>query len=246
MAHEPYRRIVSDSRRVIVMLHGIIGTPDHFRDFIKLVPADWSVYNLLLDGHGGSVMDFSHTSMEKWHRQVEQLLERLVLRYEDVFIAAHSMGTLFALRAALQHPTKITGLFLMNPCLQVGIKPLALSNAWKVYTGHITPTDTAAQEAQRACSITQSRDLWQYHGWLPRYRELLVEIRRVRPLVKRLTVPCRVYLSRHDELVSPHSQRWLTGNGYITCHFLEQSTHFSYSPADYSHLLAEFERFCHG
>ena len=66
MAHQEYIRIVPGSKYAVLMLHGILGTPDHFRELLPLVPENWSVHALLLDGHGGAVEDFSHTSMEKW------------------------------------------------------------------------------------------------------------------------------------------------------------------------------------
>ncbi|MBR0324808.1 MAG: hypothetical protein IIX11_01590, partial [Selenomonadales bacterium] len=33
----------------VLMLHGILGTPDHFRELLPLVPETWSVHALLLD-----------------------------------------------------------------------------------------------------------------------------------------------------------------------------------------------------
>lgn len=68
--HEEYIRKIPGSKMAVLMIHGIAGTPDHFKPFVSLFPDDWSVYNILLDGHGGGVKDFSATSMEKWKKQV--------------------------------------------------------------------------------------------------------------------------------------------------------------------------------
>ena len=68
--HKEYKRIAQHPETAVLFLHGIVGTPNHFRAFVPLVPEDMSVYNMLLDGHGKGVRDFSHTSMEKWRNQV--------------------------------------------------------------------------------------------------------------------------------------------------------------------------------
>lgn len=244
MAHQPYTRIVPGSSTVLVMIHGIIGTPDHFRDFLPLVPEDWSVYNLLLDGHGGGVREFSASSMDKWKTQVARLVERLCLQYRRVLIAAHSMGTLFAFSEALRHPGKIAGLFLLAAPLQVRIGPLALSNSIKVCFGRVRPDDAQAVAAKAAYGLEADRRLWRYLGWLPRYWELLQEIRRVRRQVSRVQVPCYVYQSRKDELVSAQAVTWLRGNENIHWTFLESSTHFHYRDADFSEILTCFSAFC--
>ena len=66
MKHKEYKRIVPEAETAVLFIHGIAGTPNHFKDFLPLVPKEFSVYNLLLDGHGGKTEDFSKTSMKKW------------------------------------------------------------------------------------------------------------------------------------------------------------------------------------
>ena len=64
MAHEPYFSVKEQADTAILMIHGILGTPDHFKPLLHLVPAEWSVYNILLDGHGKTVSHFANSSME--------------------------------------------------------------------------------------------------------------------------------------------------------------------------------------
>ena len=61
MAHKPVKRIVPGAKTAVILCHGIMGSPDHFRHFIPLIPEDWSVCCLLLDGHGKGVMDFARS-----------------------------------------------------------------------------------------------------------------------------------------------------------------------------------------
>ena len=96
-------------RAAILFVHGILGTPRHFAPFLPYVPASWSVCNLLLEGHGGSVRDFSHAAMAQWKQQVHAALDALLAEHDRVLITAHSMGTLFAIQEALQRP--VTELF---------------------------------------------------------------------------------------------------------------------------------------
>ena len=53
MKHESYERIVPGSDTAVLFLHGILGTPRHFEDFISLVPDSWSFSAPLLPGQIG-------------------------------------------------------------------------------------------------------------------------------------------------------------------------------------------------
>ena len=55
MDHREFIRYLPGSDRAVLLIHGIAGTPAHFWQFLPLIPEDWSVYNVLLDGHGGEV-----------------------------------------------------------------------------------------------------------------------------------------------------------------------------------------------
>lgn len=113
MEHCEYIRYIPGSRDAVLMIHGICGTPRHFDGLIPVIPEGISVYNILLPGHGQDVQAFSDSSMEKWRGYAEKKLELLLQRHQRIFIAAHSMGTLFAIRAAVFHPDRIPGLFLL-------------------------------------------------------------------------------------------------------------------------------------
>ena len=71
MDHSEYIR-VNSSETAVLMIHGIAGTPAHFRELIPVIPEDWAVYNILLDGHGKNVEDFGRSSMQKWKDQYNE------------------------------------------------------------------------------------------------------------------------------------------------------------------------------
>lgn len=237
MAHHEYIRAIPGSTHAVVLIHGILGTPDHFSQLLPLIPNHWSVYNILLDGHGGSVRDFSHTSMRKWKAQVRTLLDDLVRRYDHIIIAAHSMGTLFAIDEAIRRPDQIKQLFLLQVPLYPRLKLKTAATSVLLPFGIIPK---GAQMMQRDCSITLEPYLWRYLGWLPRFWELFRECHATRGQLPLLRVPCSAYQSRLDELVSNRSARELARHSHIHTVVLAHSGHFGYTGADLQRLKDDF------
>ncbi len=128
MEHKEWKRIAEDAETAILFIHGIVGTPNHFGAFVEHIPDNVSVYNMLLDGHGKGVEDFGNTSMEKWEEQVENAVEELARIHEEIYIVAHSMGTLFAIEQAIKSK-KVTKLFLLAVPLKLFIKPRMITNS---------------------------------------------------------------------------------------------------------------------
>ena len=242
MEHKEYKRIVPEAQAAVLFVHGIVGTPNHFAEFVTRVPEGISVWNVLLDGHGGSVRDFSHTSMQKWEAQVRDAVEKLAVSHTEIYIVAHSMGTLFAIDRAIESPT-VKGLFLLAVPLKIAPKPRMLSNLCKVYFDKIKPDDEVAQAAKRCYGIAQDKNPFHYLGWLPRYLELFAKARKTRKRIQELQTPCRVYQSARDELVSTASAKWLSKNENLSVVLLQNSGHYYYTPEDFDFLLNEFENF---
>lgn len=222
----------------VLFIHGILGIPDYFAPFWPLVPGDWSVCNMLLKGHGGSVRDFSAASMDEWKQQVEKTLQALLESHERIVIVAHSMGTLFAIQQALEKP--VAALFLIHVPLKVRIRPELFRISWKVFWGTVRPDDKWALAAERAYGMERDWHILRYLGWIPRYLELFSEIRRTGKMAHRLAVPCQAYLSVLDEMVSPKAGRVFAGNPYVTLTMLEESGHFYCSPEAWKLLLDDF------
>lgn len=242
MEHKEYKRMVSEARVAILFIHGIVGTPNHFREFVERIPESISVWNLLLDGHGGSVRDFSHTSMQKWETQVRDAVEELAVTHTQIYIVAHSMGTLFAIDRAIENE-KVKGLFLLAVPLKIAPKPRMVSNLCKVYFDKIKPDDVVAQAAKRCYGIAQDKNPFHYFGWLPRYLELFAKAREMRRRVQLLQTPCWVYQSLRDELVSKKSAKWFKQNETVSVTELKSSGHYYYAPTDFEFLLKEFGKF---
>jgi len=63
MNSQAYIREIPGAKTAVLMIHGIVGTPEHFAMLYPYVPEDWSIYSIRLAGHGGSVEDFAAASM---------------------------------------------------------------------------------------------------------------------------------------------------------------------------------------
>lgn len=238
MKHAPYIRMAENAETAVLMVHGIVGTPAHFTDLLPVIPESWSIYNILLDGHGGCVEDFSRTSMKKWETQVQTQLDKLLLTHRRVLIVAHSMGTLFAIQEASRCPDRVVGLFLLNVPLIPFVRPSAWVNSIHMALNKHRSTPSA-QAMLADCGVELSPNLLKYLGWIPRFWELLVKIRKTKLLLPQLEVPTFTFQSRHDELVSFRSCNYLEGHPHITNTVLENSGHFGYSGADTALLRAK-------
>ena len=223
----------------VLLIHGILGTPNHFKPLLPLIPDSWSVCNLLLKGHGGSVKDFSHASMTQWKQQVSDSLDGLLAENNRVIIVAHSMGTLFAIQEAIETPA--AGLFLLNVPLKVRITARFFKNVGCILRESADPEDPWSAAALCACSIQRDPRLYRYLGWIPRYLELFAQMRKTRRLVGQLKTPSRIFVSALDEMASPRSGDFFRGNPWVTLKTLPHSGHFYYSPEDLSVLTEAFQ-----
>lgn len=240
MKHKEYKKIYEAAETAILFIHGIVGTPNQFQMFLPLIPEGMSVHNLLLDGHGMTPKEFSHTSMQRWEAQVRQAVDELSHTHRKVCLVAHSMGTLLSVEQALLCK-KINRLFLLAVPLKISIKPQMIFNAHKVYMDKIQPDDREALAAKDSYGIGNDKNLLHYIGWIPRYLELFTKIRQTRKLLHRIDVPCRVYQSARDEMVSIRSRKYLEQNPNICVTTLENSGHYYYDEADRGFLLNEFK-----
>ena len=239
MNHTEYKRIVPGADTAVLLVHGILGSPNHFRELIpleQLVPGDWSVYNVLLDGHLGTVDDFAKSSMNKWRNQVKASFLELSRNHDRVIIVAHSMGTLFAIQLAVEFPEKIPFLFLLGVPLRPHMRPGMMCDCLRMALNKL-PQESVLW---KATSISATEKLWKYVRWIPRYLELFREIGITERMLHQLHTPCTAYQSRKDELVNNLSARVLKSSGKITVHELKDSTHFSYTPADEKRICDDF------
>ncbi len=229
-------REVQGADTAVLLLHGILSAPQFFDFLLPAIPEQYSIYGLLLEGHGGTVNALCHTTLMRWEEQNRVLMARLTAKYKRIFIAAHSMGTLFALRLAEQYPQQIAGMLLLNVPLFPQLSLYGAVGSLLIACGY-QPESPRGRAMQKAFSIAPDARLWRYLGWLPRYAELFEEIRRTRPLLQRLRVPTFAYYACKDELIAQRTLPLLHAAPHIRLGVLRNSSHFYYAPQDQSRIL---------
>jgi len=239
MEHKECIKVCDNATVAILFIHGIAGTPNHFTEFVSLVPNSISIYNLLLDGHGKGVKDFSKTSMKKWESQVTSIVDELSLTHDKIYIVAHSLGTLLAIEQAIKNQ-KVCKLFLLAIPLCLSIKPGMVITALKVYYDKICPDDHKALAAKKSYGIGKDKNIFHYIGWIPRYLELFTKIRQTRKTINELNTVCFAYHSNMDEMVSNRSIVVLGQNPCIHISRLKNSGHYYYDKTDWDFLMNEF------
>ena len=243
MDHQEFIRIVPEAKTAVMFIHGIVGTPNHFRDLlplVELVPEDWSIYNVLLPGHGNSVEDFGKSSMKAWKEHAWRVFEQLSESHERVILAGHSMGTLFSIQMALERPEKVAELFLIAVPLRIGLKAFGVLNLLRLAFDRLDEADPVQNATRRVSSVTTTWMVWKYIPWLPRMWELVQEMHRTAKVIGGLLVPCVAFQSERDELVSNRSRKILEKCDRVEVHNLLHSTHFYYAPEEIATVRQRF------
>ena len=238
--HSEYKRIVPGAENAVLFVHGIVSTPRMFDDYVAAIPADWSVYSLLLPGHGGTVRDFGRHSAKEWRAHVHACLEELRATHARVYIVGHSLGTLLAIREAVRDDRKIAGMLLWCVPLRIWVKPFALvHNALK---GVGLAENTA--ELRSYYGTEQDWRVWRYIRWIPRYVELFQESAAARKAIARVKAPVVAYMARQDELVSLRGAKLLAENPLVQVRELPHSHHHEFPPEDKALLMQALREMC--
>lgn len=240
--HQEYIRIVKGSKTAVLCIHGIVGSPNHFKNMIKVLPDDWSVFCIMLDGHGKTVDDFSETSMQKWIIQVKNTCELLCEKYDNVIIFAHSMGTLLSLNESLNHKDKIKKMILFAVPLRVYLHPSMMSSSMKLVYDKVKDDDVLTLATRDACSVTPDKRIWKYLGWIPRFLELIELVLKTRKIIPKVSVPTYVFQSKKDELVCESAKDYLLNNPNIFVETLDDSGHFYYSESDEEYFISQIKK----
>lgn len=243
MLHDEYIRIVPGAKTAVLMIHGICGTPNHFRGLLPLqdlVPEWCSIYNIALDGHCKEAEDFSKTSMRKWKDQVWRVFAELSESHEQVIMVAHSMGTLFSIQLALEHPEKIPFMFLLAVPLRVRVRLFGVTRIMRYAFGRLDMSKPQDAAMLQVCGVIPTKQLWRYIPWFPRMIELIKEMHFTAKLIPNLSVPAVAYQSDPDEMVSNRSKRILEQNDKIEVRVLNRSTHYYYHADDIPVLRQDF------
>ncbi len=235
--HAPWERC-GDGDTAVLLLHGIVGTPRHFRFLTDSFPSAWSLFALRFIGHGGDVREFGKASMAQWIKQAENEIDTLRQRYRRVILVGHSMGTLIALDIARRCPEKVTALilFAVPVCIRLTLK--APWDLMHVMFERVREDDPSMVATRDAYGVDIDRRFWRYISWVPRYWELFALSHRTRKTIEQIRVPCYAIQSKNDEMVSRRSKAVLARNPSIVVEELPAASHHYYPPEDKAYVCA--------
>lgn len=239
--HRAYILEQPGATKAVLMIHGICSTPRHFDWLLPTFDESWSVYNILLDGHGGSVKDFGRTSMKKWKAQTQNVLKDLCSRYETVLLVGFSMGTLLQMYALPAYP-QVKGLFFMNVPMYPKLSLTMMLRSLRLSFGKPRLQDPHEAACAADAGVVLTKKLWQYLSWLPRFWELLQLSRYCRKHADQVQLPCYAYFGKRDEVVALRSAKFFAHNPHAITRIFDTAGHFWYAPQDRQTLLQDLEQ----
>lgn len=208
----------------VVLLHGFAGNKDYWLRFARHLPDSLRVVAFDLPGHGESTFDSTRTyDVPALTAGIAEATEALGLgRFH---LAGNSLGGLVATRLALDHPERVTTLFLLDPA---GVVPPArpeldsgtgpLREALAGGRNPLVPTTTAGYDSLTALAFNDPPDLpWpaeaviarEYAARAPQNRKIWRDINRPPEIVTDelpdLAVPVLLLFGADDRVIDPSS-----------------------------------------
>jgi carboxylesterase len=235
-AHSEFCFKARHSDTVIVFVHGILGSPSQFSYMLDKLGGVFSVENLLLPGHGGTMKEFAASGMAAWQDYLDERIRRLQAEYQNIVLVAHSMGCLLSVQAALRYPEKIRGLFLMAMPLVIRVRsPYVGSRMISAFKKNASAEISAALTESNS---VRTGGILSYLRALPCFAELFFKGRKTRKLVTGLRLPIIVVNSEYDETVSIKSLRYVDQMPNVRILTARASGHFYY-PKETKELLSD-------
>ena len=244
LQHRQTLHLVPGAENAVLMIHGICCTPRHFDFLMPSIPENWSVHSLLLDGHGGTVRDFSKASMARWKRQTEDALQDLCKTHKRVLLVGYSLGCLLGMEAAQQYP-QVKAMLLLNPPLHPMLHPKMVPMSLRMAFGKVNTANPREAALFQDIGIALEPWLWKYIGWIPRFWELLVLCGKCRPVARKIAVPCEAFLAKKDEMVSLRSRKHFENNPSVTLHYMQEAGHSYYTEEDRRQMAFSLQKMIH-
>lgn len=247
MQHREFVRIIPEADTAVLFLHGIVGSPRHFDSrlpLVDLVPENWSVYSVLLPGHGGSVEDFSASGMQQWKAYVWGVFDQLSKTHRRVILVGHSMGTLFAIQLAIEKGNLVPFIFLIAAPICPRVSVAAVTHSVGLVFPHPYRNQKINHAMSQSGSVSLSKKVWKYLPWIPHMLDLLKEAENTKKLLPCLKTKAFAFQSEHDELVSRRSEKYLKQCPCLQLEILTNSTHFYYTGPEIRYVREAFSKAC--
>lgn len=203
-----------------LILHGFLGSPTSSRPLAEYLSQHGiAAHCPLLPGHGELPDKMYGLQRQHWLEEVEEGLENLRQQAGEIFVVAHSMGTVLGAHLARRHPD-IRGMVMLAPLYKVPnralhlMRPLRHVMPW-FYPWRLKPLRRLATE--RVLDLYPDLDLDdpEVRAWLPQATRIptgaIEEMRKMaaygRRLWPQLSLPVIVLQGEKDIAVRPGAAR---------------------------------------
>ncbi|HET9094115.1 MAG TPA: alpha/beta hydrolase [Solirubrobacteraceae bacterium] len=200
-------------RGVVTVAHGYgehIGRYEHVAQ--RLTAAGYAVYGADHHGHGHSAGRRGRVSLRVAVEDLDQLIVTVArTRHRDIpqFLLGHSMGGAVALRYALAHQARLTGLILSAPLAAVEGGPalLAVGRLLGLVLPGVPVSRVEPRLVSRSPQVVKAyiADPLNHHGGVPAAtaRDFILHVRSLARDVPRITVPTLLMWGTADRLCPP-------------------------------------------
>lgn len=203
-----------------LLIHGFTGSPGEVRllgEFLH--QKGYTVYGVLLAGHGTSPADLRSTTWQDWTRSAERELATMRNRCRRVYLVGFSMGGLIALHLGARH--QVDGLVTLATPMRLRARGVGLLHLIQFIRDYVPnrPRRPEIAAYAEAYPLMPLRSVVQ----------LLKLIKEVRGKLSRVSAPLLVVQGEEDRAVDPCSARviyngvssghkrlaWFAGAGHL-------------------------------
>mgnify|MGYP001579293434 CR=1 FL=1 len=220
--------IRKSKQHVVAFIHGIFSSPSHYKDLIEqFTELDYSIYAISLHPHSDNPREYLKLHKDSWIEQVNDTLDLLLNKYENVYIISHSLGGLLSIE--YEHINQIKKLVLWAPAL----KPRLTFKSIQIGLANMNkPQSDEYLEFCRTKGSVSPRNIAERAFLLKPSLHLLYNIKNARKKLKNVHIPTLVIVSKNDESVQ-FSTGKLAEREMDCCEFqlleLEKSLHNDFS-----------------
>ncbi len=227
-------------RTGFLLCHGFTGSPAAMRPWAEhLARAGFTVRLPRLPGHGTTWQDMDVTRWPDWFAAVERALHDLSGTCDAIFVGGLSMGGTLALRLAEVHPSRVTGLVLVNPSIlsdRHSMRALPVVRRVVRSVGAVTNDIALADVDEQGYERTP----------LAALHSLTQFWRVVRADLPTITTPVLLLRSATDHIVEPRNSEVILGHlssSDVTEVVLEHSLHVATLDVDAPEIFARSVEF---